>query len=187
MCPLAGDLPARGSVWAILEDPGQRERGVVLARMRVQGAAAASLILSELLLRSYSRDHEDEADKEGQSLASAAGYMTGGGNMAAIHLANAVGGNLFLGFISAVAFATILAVVAGLTLLGENRDKIDGIIITLPNFGDERAIAGCRSEHQRAERAAHRQRAIERQREDSPVGDVGRAGAGNLGSVRRAR
>ncbi len=38
--------------------------------------------------------------------------------MAAIHLANAVGGNIFLGFISAVAFATILAVVAGLTLAG---------------------------------------------------------------------
>ena len=38
--------------------------------------------------------------------------------MAAVHLADAVGGNLFLGFISAVAFATILAVVAGLTLAG---------------------------------------------------------------------
>src|SRR5688572_3422088 len=38
--------------------------------------------------------------------------------MAAVHLANAVGGNIFLGFISAVAFATILAVVAGLTLSG---------------------------------------------------------------------
>jgi cation/acetate symporter len=38
----------------------------------------------------------------------------GGGNMATIHLANAVGGNVFLGFISAVAFATkIPAVVAG--------------------------------------------------------------------------
>lgn len=44
--------------------------------------------------------------------------MVGGINMAAIHLSNAVGGNLFLGFISAVAFATILAVVAGLTLSG---------------------------------------------------------------------
>ena len=44
--------------------------------------------------------------------------LRGGGNMAAIHLAHAVGGNLFLGFISAVAFATILAVVAGLTLSG---------------------------------------------------------------------
>ena len=44
--------------------------------------------------------------------------LKGGGNMAAVHLANAVGGNLFLGFISAVAFATILAVVAGLTLSG---------------------------------------------------------------------
>ncbi len=48
----------------------------------------------------------------------AKGALIGGGNMAAIHLANAVGGNVFLGFISAVAFATILAVVAGLTLSG---------------------------------------------------------------------
>ncbi|MES2320598.1 MAG: cation acetate symporter [Pseudomonadota bacterium] len=47
-----------------------------------------------------------------------AGKMLGGNNMAAIHLANAVGGNIFLGFMSAVAFATILAVVAGLTLSG---------------------------------------------------------------------
>ncbi len=46
------------------------------------------------------------------------GALVGGSNMAAIHLAKAVGGNLFLGFISAVAFATILAVVAGLTLAG---------------------------------------------------------------------
>ena len=48
----------------------------------------------------------------------AAGKLLGGNNMAAIHLASAVGGNVFLGFISAVAFATILAVVAGLTLSG---------------------------------------------------------------------
>jgi len=48
----------------------------------------------------------------------AKGGLMGGNNMAAIHLANAVGGNVFLGFISAVAFATILAVVAGLTLSG---------------------------------------------------------------------
>jgi cation/acetate symporter len=44
--------------------------------------------------------------------------ILGGTNMAAIHLATATGGSLFLGFISAVAFATILAVVAGLTLSG---------------------------------------------------------------------
>ena len=44
--------------------------------------------------------------------------ILGGSNMAAIHLASATGGSLFLGFISAVAFATILAVVAGLTLSG---------------------------------------------------------------------
>ncbi len=46
------------------------------------------------------------------------GQIIGGSNMAAIHLAHAVGGNLFLGFISAVAFATILAVVSGLALAG---------------------------------------------------------------------
>jgi cation/acetate symporter len=48
----------------------------------------------------------------------AEGGLIGGSNMAAVHLAKAVGGDLFLGFISAVAFATILAVVAGLTLSG---------------------------------------------------------------------
>jgi len=47
------------------------------------------------------------------------GYpILGGDNMAAIHLSHAVGGDFFLGFISAVAFATILAVVSGLTLAG---------------------------------------------------------------------
>ncbi|MBD3754424.1 MAG: cation acetate symporter, partial [Gammaproteobacteria bacterium] len=44
--------------------------------------------------------------------------LIGGNNMAAIHLSHVVGGDFFLGFISAVAFATILAVVSGLTLAG---------------------------------------------------------------------
>ncbi len=42
----------------------------------------------------------------------------GGTNMTAVDLAKAVGGDVFYGFISAVAFATILAVVSGLTLAG---------------------------------------------------------------------
>ncbi|MDT7951314.1 MAG: cation acetate symporter [Acetobacteraceae bacterium] len=46
------------------------------------------------------------------------GGLRGGTNMAAVHLARAVGGNVFFGFICAVAFATILAVVSGLTLSG---------------------------------------------------------------------
>ncbi|WP_342429982.1 sodium/solute symporter [Neobacillus sp. FSL H8-0543] len=41
-----------------------------------------------------------------------------GGNMAAPLLAKAIGGNILFAFISAVAFATILAVVAGLVLSG---------------------------------------------------------------------
>jgi cation/acetate symporter len=52
------------------------------------------------------------------SYLAADGTLRGGGNMAAVHLAHAIGGNLFLGFVSAVAFATILAVVAGLALAG---------------------------------------------------------------------
>ncbi|MFH1033975.1 MAG: sodium/solute symporter [Pseudomonadota bacterium] len=44
------------------------------------------------------------------------GQVDAGGNMAAPLLAELLGGTPFLGFISAVAFATILAVVAGLTL-----------------------------------------------------------------------
>lgn len=48
----------------------------------------------------------------------AKGALLGGGNMPAIHLAHAVGGDLMKGFIAAVAFATILAVVSGLTLSG---------------------------------------------------------------------
>lgn len=48
------------------------------------------------------------------------GALIGGANMAAIHLSQALGGNILLGFISAVAFATILAVVSGLTLAGSS-------------------------------------------------------------------
>ena len=46
------------------------------------------------------------------------GKLIGGGNMVAMHLAKAVGGNMLLGFLAAVAFATILAVVSGLALAG---------------------------------------------------------------------
>ncbi|MBT9497330.1 MAG: cation acetate symporter [Zoogloea sp.] len=46
------------------------------------------------------------------------GKLIGGGNMPVMHLAKAVGGDVFLGFLSAVAFATILAVVSGLALAG---------------------------------------------------------------------
>ena len=46
------------------------------------------------------------------------GALRGGNTMAALHLAHAMGGNVMFGFMSAVAFATILAVVAGLTIAG---------------------------------------------------------------------
>lgn len=46
------------------------------------------------------------------------GSLAGGSNMVALHVAREMGGELLFGFMSAVAFATILAVVAGLTLAG---------------------------------------------------------------------
>jgi len=54
-----------------------------------------------------------------------------GGNMAGPLLAEFLGGNIFLGFLSAVAFATILAVVSGLTLAGASafsHDLFVGVI-----------------------------------------------------------
>ena len=62
------------------------------------------------------------------------GTLNGGGNMAAVRVAEAVGGNVFFGFISAVAFATILAVVAGLTLSGASAVSHD-IYATLVKKG----------------------------------------------------
>ena len=44
----------------------------------IYGTAAAGAVVSELLLRDYSREFEDEADEEGQRLAAAAGYDPNG-------------------------------------------------------------------------------------------------------------
>ncbi|MCJ2048941.1 sodium:solute symporter family transporter [Methylobacterium sp. J-070] len=52
------------------------------------------------------------------TFANADGNLRGGNNMAPIHLAAVVGGDWLVGFISAVAFATILAVVSGLLIAG---------------------------------------------------------------------
>ena len=61
------------------------------------------------------------------------GILIGSNNMAAIHLSHAIGGDIFLGFISAVAFATILAVVAGLTLAGASAVGRDLYVYVLNN------------------------------------------------------
>ena len=45
-----------------------------------------------------------------------AGRISGGANMVSVYLSRVVGGDVFFGLISAVAFATILAVVAGILL-----------------------------------------------------------------------
>jgi cation/acetate symporter len=68
--------------------------------------------------------------------------MIGGPNMTAIHLAHAMGGPILLGFISAVAFATILAVVAGLTLAGASAVSHDiyGQVIARGQASDGREV-----------------------------------------------
>ncbi|QEL26938.1 sodium/solute symporter (plasmid) [Bosea sp. F3-2] len=53
------------------------------------------------------------------------GALIGGANMVALHLADKLGGSILLGFISAVAFATILAVVSGLTIAGASAASHD--------------------------------------------------------------
>ncbi|HSD21748.1 MAG TPA: sodium/solute symporter [Anaeromyxobacter sp.] len=56
-----------------------------------------------------------------------------GGNMAAPLVAELLGGTAFLGFIAAVAFATILAVVAGLTLAGASAYSHDIYVNVIKN------------------------------------------------------
>jgi cation/acetate symporter len=60
--------------------------------------------------------------------ANAGGALFGGNNLAPIHLARAVGGSLLAGFISAVAFATILAVVSGLLIAGASSAANDLVV-----------------------------------------------------------
>jgi len=69
------------------------------------------------------------------------GKLFGGNNMASIHLSHMLGGNAFLGFISAVAFATILAVVSGLTLAGASAISHDIYANVInPNATDEQVV-----------------------------------------------
>ncbi len=70
------------------------------------------------------------------------GKLIGGNNMVALHLAKALGGDVFLGFLSAVTFATIIAVVAGLALAGASAISHDiyAQIIKKGNSTDTREL-----------------------------------------------
>jgi cation/acetate symporter len=63
----------------------------------------------------------------------AAGALIGGANTVSIHLAHAVGGELLMAFVCSVAFATIVAVVAGLTLAGASAISHDILRTTDPS------------------------------------------------------
>ena len=70
--------------------------------------------------------------------ANASGTLFGGNNLAPIHLARAVGGSVLAGFISAVAFATILAVVSGLIIAGASSATNDLVVGLSGRHLDER-------------------------------------------------
>lgn len=61
------------------------------------------------------------------------GSFKGASNMVAVTLAEVLGGDIFLGFISAVAFATILAVVAGLAISGAGAISHDLYVNVIKN------------------------------------------------------
>ncbi len=64
-----------GDTWV---DPYGYRRSTNTAAEVAQGMMAGSMVLSEMLLRSYSRSNEDEADEEGQRFAAAAGFDPAG-------------------------------------------------------------------------------------------------------------
>ena len=88
------------------------------AQVGVLGDHLHRLLLHPDLHHRLRRDRAGLTQPDITSATTSEGALLGGGNMPAIHLAQAVGGDLMKGFIAAVAFATILAVVSGLTLSG---------------------------------------------------------------------
>lgn len=104
-----------------VRDFGAARRSVLIAMMVI----AAVFLLLFLIVGYGAILH-----LPGEDRAFANGQLIGGGNMAALHLARALGGETFFGLIAAVAFATILAVVAGLTLAAAGtvaHDLYDGL------------------------------------------------------------
>ncbi len=89
------------------------------ARMSVfyaSGILGYSFLLSAILgLAGMSLIATDPQFFEGGNLA---GKLLGGSNLVSLHLAQLTGGNLLFGFLAAVLFATILAVVSGLAISG---------------------------------------------------------------------
>jgi cation/acetate symporter len=69
--------------------------------------------------------------RHGSQYTDTQGALLGGANMAAVHLAHDLGGSVLLGVVAAVAFATILAVVSGITLAAAaavSRDFYNGVL-----------------------------------------------------------
>jgi cation/acetate symporter len=83
-------------------------RSLVIATVLIGGAmAGVMLILGPAALTFVAQKPR---------FLTAAGNLIGGSNMVTLHLSRALGGDIFFGIMSAVAFSTILAVVAGLNI-----------------------------------------------------------------------
>ncbi|WP_395670731.1 sodium:solute symporter family transporter [Phenylobacterium sp.] len=89
-------------------DEKQARRSVAVASVVIGGVFAILFLIANPATVAFVKDNPAFQD--------ASGALRGGGNMVTVHLANAVGGEWLQGLIAAVAFATILAVVAGLTI-----------------------------------------------------------------------
>jgi cation/acetate symporter len=79
---------------------------------------AMAIIIVVFILVQYVLSYAAVAFLYGDPQFFANGKLIGGSNVPIIHLAHVLGGDVLLGIVSAVAFATILAVVSGLTLAG---------------------------------------------------------------------
>lgn len=80
------------------------------------GVALCAIALVNVLLFFVIGIASVAAIKGNPNYLDASGQIIGGINMVSVHLAHAVGGEIYLGIMASVTFATILAVVAGLTL-----------------------------------------------------------------------
>jgi len=92
-----------------VRDAAQARKSVLIAML---------IIIVVFLLVAFVLSYAAVAFLYGDANFFAKGKLIGGPNMPIIHLARALGGDVLMGMVAAVAFATILAVVSGLTLAG---------------------------------------------------------------------
>ncbi|MEY4505038.1 MAG: hypothetical protein RL154_1335, partial [Pseudomonadota bacterium] len=110
-----------GAITLLALNPEYFTKGIPALVSLIDGKYVIDANVSSAVASAYEAGaplHTMIVSEANQTIIAGTNAIHGGNNMTAIHLSKEVGGDLFLGFISAVAFATILAVVSGLTLSG---------------------------------------------------------------------